>query len=76
MYTGAILIYQNSVGCIKSDVNLALETGWLTQYPMAFLFGKARTTLSYTFKAFFKKGVLNEKVVCLEFPPNNLVVHS
>ena len=64
---GEILIYQNSSGNIKMDVQLHDETVWLTQDQMALLFGKDRTTISRHIGNIFKERELEEKVVCEHF---------
>jgi hypothetical protein len=46
MKKGDILIYQNTEGAIKIDVQLQDETVWLSQEQMALLFGKGRSTIT------------------------------
>ena len=62
-----ILIYQSIDGKIKLDVELQQETVWLNQEQMAFLFGKARSTIAEHIQNIFKEGELEEKVVCRDF---------
>ena len=62
-----IIIYQNQEGSIKVDVRLEDETVWLTQAQMATLFGKGRTTITEHIGNVFKKGELDEEVVCRIF---------
>lgn len=53
---GDILIYQNTEGAIKLDVQLQDETVWLTQEQMALLFGKVKFTISEHTKNIFNEG--------------------
>ncbi|MEE9432169.1 MAG: virulence RhuM family protein [Melioribacteraceae bacterium] len=55
---GDILIYQNTEGAIKIDVQLQDETVWLTQEQMQNLFGKAKSTISEHIKNIFSEGEL------------------
>jgi hypothetical protein len=64
---GEILIYQNSSGNIKIDVQLQDETVWLTQNQMALLFGKSRSTITEHIANIFTEGELDEKLVCRKF---------
>ncbi|MFD2907186.1 hypothetical protein ACFSX9_00415 [Flavobacterium ardleyense] len=45
MEKGEILIYQNQEGNTKIDVMREEDTIWLSQTKMAFLLGKASTTI-------------------------------
>ena len=65
--SGEILIYQNSEGSIKIDVQLEDETVWLTQNQMAVLFGKGRSTITEHIGNIFDEGELEEGVVCRFF---------
>ena len=67
MKNSEIVIYENSKGDIKLDVQLEQETVWLTQEQMAQLFGKARTTITEHIGNIFKEAELEEKVVCRNF---------
>jgi len=62
-----ILIYQSTNGDVKIDVQLQEETVWLTQDQMAFLFGKAKSTINEHIKNIFKEGELDETLVLKKF---------
>ena len=65
--TSDILIYQSTDGNVKIDVQLQEETVWLTQEQMAFLFGKAKSTINEHIKNIFKEGELDEALVLKKF---------
>lgn len=65
--TGEIILYKNSDGTIKIDVQLLWETVWLTQEQIAQLFGKARSTINEHLKNIFKEGELQENLVLQKF---------
>ena len=67
MHNSDIIIYQNEEGNIKIDVRLEEETVWLTQYQMATLFGKAKSTINEHIKNILGEGELDEKVVVRKF---------
>ncbi len=52
---------------MKLDVRFEEESVWLTQEQIAFLFGKARTTITEHIQNVFKEGELIEEVVCRNF---------
>ncbi len=62
-----MLIYQTIEGDVKIDVRLHEETVWLTQEQMAFLFGKAKSTINEHIKNIFKEGELDETLVLKKF---------
>ena len=62
-----MLIYQTIDGDVKIDVRLHEETVWLTQEQMAFLFGKAKSTINEHIKNIFKEGELDENLVLKKF---------
>ena len=67
MNTGEILICQNQEGNIKIDVRLEEETVWLTQSPIALLFGKGRTTITEHIQNVFIEGELEQNRSCRKF---------
>ena len=62
-----IVIYQSQDGNIKVDVLFTGDTVWLTQFQIATLFGKAKSTISEHIKNIFDEGELDEKVVVRNF---------
>ncbi|MDA3916880.1 MAG: virulence RhuM family protein [Deltaproteobacteria bacterium] len=62
-----IIIYTDSDGTTKLQVQLEDETVWLSQEQMAMLFGKGRTTITEHIGNVFNEGELNEKEVCRLF---------
>ena len=62
-----IIIYTDSNGTTKLQVQLENETVWLSQEQMAMLFGKGRTTITEHIGNIFKERELNEKEVCRLF---------
>ncbi len=56
-----IIIYTDSNGTTKLQVQLEDETVWLSQEQMTILFGKGRTTITEHIGNIFKKRELNEK---------------
>ncbi len=46
MDKGEIILYKNTDGNIKLDVQLLDESVWLTQEQMGYLFGKVKSTIS------------------------------
>ena len=67
MKNSEIVIYENSKGDIKLDVQFEQETVWLTQEQMGLLFNKGRTTITEHIGNIFKEAELEEKVVCRNF---------
>lgn len=67
MKKGDILIYQNTEGVIKIDVQLQDETVWLTQEQMQNLFGKAKSTISEHIKNIFSEGELIQNATVRNF---------
>jgi len=64
---GNILIYQNTEGAIKLDVQLQDETVWLNQEQMQNLFGKAKSTISEHIKNIFSEGELIQNATVRNF---------
>lgn len=62
-----ISIYETEDGQTKIQVKMEDETVWLTQYQMAQLFDKGRSTVTEHIQNVFKEGELDEKSVCREF---------
>ena len=60
MNTGEILIYRNTEGSIKIDVQLQEESVWLTQEQMASLFGKAKSTINEHILNVYSENELDE----------------
>ena len=67
MDTGEIIIYQNTEGNIKIDVRLEDETVWLTQYQMAALFSKAKSTINEHIKNIYDESELEEVTTMKKF---------
>lgn len=67
MKKGNILIYQNTEGAIKIDVQLQEDTVWLTQEQMQNLFGKAKSTISEHIKNIFSEGELIQNATVRNF---------
>lgn len=62
-----ILIYENTEGTIKLDVQLQEDTVWLTQEQMAKLFAKNKSTISEHIRNVFNEGELTENSVVRKF---------
>lgn len=62
-----ILIYKNTDGNIKIDVQLEEETVWLTQDQMATLFGKAKSTINEHIKNIYAENELEEVTTMKKF---------
>jgi hypothetical protein len=62
-----ILIYKNTDGNIKIDVQLEEETVWLTQNQMATLFGKAKSTINEHIKNIYTEKELVEASTLKKF---------
>ena len=62
-----MLLHQTMDGDVKIDVRLHEETVWPTQEQMAFLFGKAKSTINEHIKNIFKEGELDETLVRKKF---------
>lgn len=58
---GEVLLYQTADGGPALDVQLALDTVWLTQAQMAELFGRERSVLTKHVNNVFKEGELDKK---------------
>jgi len=61
------LIYKNTDGNIKIDVQLEEETVWLTQDQMATLFGKAKSTINEHIKNIYAENELIEATTMKKF---------
>jgi len=62
-----LLIYKNSEGNIKVDVQLKDETVWLTQEQMASLFGKAKSIINEHIKYIYAEKELAEASTLKKF---------
>lgn len=62
-----IIIYQNSEGNIKIDVQLEEETVWLTQAQMTELFNRDKRTVSEHINNIFKEAELDQNAVVRKF---------
>jgi hypothetical protein len=67
MDKGELLIYQNSEGSVKIDVQLFDETVWLSQAQMGALFQKSKSTISEHIRNIFLEGELVEHSVVRKF---------
>ncbi len=63
MNKGEVLLYQNTDGNIKIDVQLDEDSVWLTQAQMQALFQKSKATISWHISNIFEEGELDQKVV-------------
>jgi hypothetical protein len=62
-----IIIYTDSKGTTKLQVQLEDETVWLTQDQMAMLFGKAKSTINEHIKNIYAEGELEESQTLKKF---------
>ncbi len=62
-----LILYKNSEGNIKIDVQLEGETVWLTQDQMATLFGKAKSTINEHIKNIYSEKELEEAATMKKF---------
>ena len=62
-----IIIYTDSDGTTKLQVQLEDETVWLTQNQMAMLFGKAKSTINEHIKNIYAEGELEESQTLKKF---------
>ena len=62
-----IIIYTDSNGTTKLQVQLEDETVWLTQDQMAMLFGKAKSTINEHIKNIYAEGELEESQTLKKF---------
>lgn len=62
-----IIIYTDSEGTTKLQVQLEDETVWLTQDQMAMLFGKAKSTVNEHIKNIYAEGELEERQTLKKF---------
>jgi hypothetical protein len=62
-----LLIYKNTEGNIRIDVQLEEETVWLTQDQMATLFGKAKSTINEHIKNIYAEKELVESTTMKKF---------
>ncbi len=62
-----IIIYTDSDGTTKLQVQLEDETVWLTQDQMAMLFGKAKSTINEHIKNIYTEGELEESQTLKKF---------
>jgi len=62
-----IIIYTDSDGTTKLQVQLEDETVWLTQDQMAMLFGKAKSTINEHIKNIYAEGELEERQTLKKF---------
>lgn len=62
-----LILYKNSEGNIKIDVQLEGETVWLTQDQMATLFGKAKSTINEHIKNIYAEKELEEAATMKKF---------
>ena len=62
-----IIIYTDSKGTAKLQVQLEDETVWLTQDQMAMLFGKAKSTINEHIKNIYVEGELEESQTLKKF---------
>ncbi|MBU4134544.1 cell filamentation protein Fic, partial [bacterium] len=62
-----ILIYTAPDGTARLQVQLKNETVWLTQYQMAMLFGKAKSTINEHIKNVYAEKELEEKQTLKKF---------
>lgn len=62
-----LILYKNSEGNIKIDVQLEGETVWLTQDQMATLFGKAKSTINEHVKNIYAEKELEEAATMKKF---------
>jgi len=62
-----IIIYTDSDGTTKLQVQLEDETVWLTQDQMAMLFGKAKSTINEHIKNIYAEGELEESQTLKKF---------
>ena len=62
-----IIIYTDSNGTTKLQVQLEDETVWLTQDQMAMLFGKAKSTINEHIKNIYTEGELEESQTLKKF---------
>lgn len=62
-----IITSQNRDGNIKIDVRIEEKTVWLTLELVAYLFGKARSTITEHTGNIFKEGALIEEAGCRDF---------
>ncbi|EMS79888.1 hypothetical protein [Desulfotignum phosphitoxidans] len=62
-----IIIYTDSKGTTKLQVQLEDETVWLTQDQMAMLFGKAKSTVNEHIKNIYAEGELEESQTLKKF---------
>lgn len=61
------LLYQTEDGLIRIETRMQGETVWLTQYQMAELFDKAKSTINEHIKNIFAEGELVEEQVMRKF---------
>lgn len=62
-----IAIYEASDGQIRLEVNMDMETMWLTQQQMQVLFGKDNRTISEHISNIFKEGELDKEATVRNF---------
>ena len=62
-----IILYQNSEGNIKLDVQLQDETVWLTHEQMAQLFAKGRSTIAEHIANVYEEKELEQILTCRKF---------
>lgn len=62
-----IVLYQNTEGNIKLDVQLHDETVWLTQEQMAQLFAKGRSTIAEHIANVYQENELEQTSTCRKF---------
>jgi hypothetical protein len=62
-----IIIYTDSKGTTKLQVQLEDETVWLTQDQMAMLFGKVKSTINEHIKNIYAEGELEESQTLKKF---------
>ncbi len=62
-----IIIYTDSDGTTKLQVQLEDETVWLTQDQMAMLFGKAKSTINEHIKNIYAEGELEDRQTLKKF---------
>jgi len=67
MDKGEIILYKNTDGNIKLDVQLLNESVWLTQNQMGNLFGKVKSTISEHISNIFAEGELTRSATVRDF---------